>query len=117
MEVKVNAAGEVVLNVTNGDSQAALDLIHALQTDARKAQSQKIDPEKVSTGPLTKYQYLVWEYLCENDCTSGVTLNAMARALGISDGAVGQRLQHMVTLGYAVRVSSGRYRAEIPADR
>ena len=117
MEVKVNAAGEVVLNVTNGDGQAAMDIIHALQADARKAQSQKIDPLKTPTGPLSKKQYEVWEYLCENDCEVGVSLNAMGREIGITDGAVGQRMQDLIKLGYARRVSTGRYRAEIPVEK
>jgi hypothetical protein len=113
MKVTINHKGEVELDISNGDGQAAMDLIRSLQADARR---KHVDMAKVSTGRLNALQFKTWEFLAENDCEVGVHVDAIGRHLGITPGAAGQRCYTLVSLGYASRVSNGRYRALTPAN-
>lgn len=117
MKVKVNAKGEVELDVSNGESDEALRLIYKLQADARKsAAAPGLDPTKIRTGALNRTLYEVWEVLVENDCEVGVSIDAVSRQIGINNSAAGQRLLNLVKAGYARRVTLGRYRAETPEN-
>ena len=118
MKVTVNACGDVILDVSNGDGQAALDLIHALQADARKkkdseAHSTTMKESRTIVGDsgLNKIQYRTWEYLCEQDRTDGIHVSAVAQSFGISTPAANTRLIVLVKMGYAKRVHRGYYRA------
>jgi len=142
LKVTVNAKGDVTLDISNGEAQAALDFIRALQSEQRIAlqanpfqgrqrvtlevddpKPQALQPISKGTRPgvhtphdgaLNRSQYDAWEYLAENDCEVGVHLNALGRHLNISSSAAGQRCYTLIKLGYARRVAMGRYRALTP---
>ena len=118
MKVNVKADGTVELEVSNGEGQAAIDLIHALQADARRqaadAAANVSRAALAQSGGLNSVQYQAWEVLCENDCVVGVTVAAIARELKIKHSTASQRLLTLVKLGYAERVATGRYRAVTP---
>lgn len=123
MEIKVNADGEVILNVNNGETDKALEMIHALQADARRktlakdrSETGKQAQTKVGSGNLNAIQYRTWEYLCENDSPNGIHVSQLARAFGITNMAANSRLLVVEKLGYAKRVAKGYYRALTPAE-
>lgn len=126
MKVIISANGDVVLDITNGDGQTAIDLIHALQADARQKEasknrsltsreSQTMVPTG-GTGKLNTIQYRTWEYLCENDIASGVHVSQVAHAFGLSNTSANARLVTLFNLGYAQRVAKGYYRALTPSE-
>lgn len=121
MKVTINSDGEVTLDITNGDGQAALDLIHALQGDVKRQKSAEERREvhrqaaaKVDGSPLNVLQYRTWEYLCGNDCNDGIHVSSVGKAFGITNSAANTRLVALTNLGYAKRVHRGYYRAIIP---
>jgi hypothetical protein len=120
MKVTVNALGEVALEFSNGDGKAALEFVHSLQADARKAaqatERESTGVRQPGTGGLNALQYSTWEYLVTNDCESGVTVSAMAHDKGISVKASSQRMMTLANLGYARKVGTGKYRAETPSN-
>jgi len=63
-----------------------------------------------NTQHLNSLQYETWSFLVDNDCQNGIHVNAVARHLGISDSAASTRLRRLVSMGYAVRLSTGYYR-------
>jgi hypothetical protein len=114
MKVNVKADGTVELDVSNGEGQAALDLIHALQADARA--SARLVEEVAATrqaesAGLSQLLYRTWEYLVENDRPDGVHVSAVARAFGINDSAASERMQALLKAGNAKRSRRGYYRA------
>jgi len=126
MKVTVTANGEVVLDITNGDGQAALDLIHALQEDARRkevsASRQEASRAAATMVPisgtkeLNEIQYRTWSYLCDNDVAGGVHVSQVAHAFGINNMAANSRLLTLHKAGYAERTAKGYYRALTPSD-
>lgn len=127
MEIKVNAEGEVVINVVNGETDRAIDLIRALQGEARgkkinerRSESMKLAAQKVDTGlgsgKLNQIQYRTWEYLCENDCSDGIHISGVARAFGVPNTTANSRVLVLEKLGYAKRVRKGYYRALTPEN-
>jgi hypothetical protein len=121
MEIRVNANGDVIINVTNGETDKALEMIHALQADARRktlstdrSEVGKQAQTKVSGSNLNAIQYRTWEYLCENDNSGGVHVSQVARAFAVSNAAANSRLSTLYQLGYANRVAKGYYRALTP---
>lgn len=123
MEIKINADGEVVLNVAADETGEALSLIHALQKDARKKQvsetrseSMTLAAQRVQDSHLNALQYRTWEFLCENDNADGTHVSQLAKAFGINRAAANTRLIVLEKMGYAKRVAKGYYRALTPEN-
>jgi hypothetical protein len=123
MEIKVSADGEVTLNVTNGETDKAIDLIRALQYEAqrkqvsaRRSKSMKDAAVKVDDTNLNQLQYRTWEFLCENDTAEGVHVSQLAKAFGLNRAAANTRLVVLTNMGYAKRVHKGYYRALTPGE-
>jgi Fic family protein len=123
MEIRVNAEGEVILNVTNGEVDKAMELIHALQADARRKErtvthsaTMKAANTKVGDSNLNQIQYRTWEFLCENDNNEGIHVSQIAKAFGLTRAAANSRLLVIEKLGYAKRVHKGYYRALTPEN-
>lgn len=67
---------------------------------------------ETATAELTNDQYMTWQYLVDNEnAVNGVTVAAVARHLRLNRGAANHRLVTLVKLGFAERISRGRYRA------
>jgi DNA-binding MarR family transcriptional regulator len=123
MEIKVSADGEVTLVVTNGETDRALEFVHALQADARRkertishSQTMREANTKVGSSNLNQIQYRTWEYLCENDNNEGIHVSQLAKAFGLTRAAANSRLLVIEKLGYAKRVHKGYYRALTPEN-
>lgn len=127
MEVRVNKDGEVILNIANGDGQAAIDLIRALQGEAAATAKLKKHSEersaslkeasiKTGTGNLNQLQYRTWEYLTDNDCIDGIHVSQLAHAFGITTAAANTRVMTLHKLGYAKRIRKGYYKALTPEE-
>jgi len=133
MEVRINTEGEIIINITNGDGQAAFDLIDSLQNRAKRKKETSVRSElmrdantKVAvprpegsedvTGELNRIQYRTWEFLCENDSPDGVHVSRVAQAFGLTRAAANTRLVVLTNTGYAKRVHRGYYRAETPSN-
>jgi hypothetical protein len=121
MKVTVNADGDIVLDITSGDTESAMNLIDALQSRAANKRASEIRSEvavqaqtKVGTSNLNAIQYRTWEFLCENDCSAGIHVSAVARGFAISNAAANTRLIVLEKMGYAKRVQRGYYRALTP---
>jgi hypothetical protein len=121
MEIKVSADGEITLNVTNGETDKAVDLIRALRCDAQRAKtsanrskSMAEAAQKVDDSELNQLQYRTWEFLCENDNPDGVHVSQLAKAFGLNRAAANTRLVVLTNMGYAKRVHKGYYRALTP---
>jgi len=116
MKVIITPNGDVELDVSNGEGQAALDLINALQAQANaKAASQDISQKHrtltARMASLSKSQRQTYDLLIEFDSADGVHYTALAALLEASDGAVSHRLGLLETRGLVKRVSRGHYRA------
>ena len=121
MEVKLNAQGEVVINVTNGESGAALELLKALRAEQEGKKVSEIRSKSMTEaaekyGKLNGVQYRTWEYLVANDNPEGIHVSQVARAFGVSNAAANTRCLTLEKLGYAKRVHKGYYRALTPED-
>ena len=122
MKVTVNVDGiEVSIDIVNGEAESAIKFIDALRDreSRKKASQQRAETTiaaqtKVGCGNLNQIQYRTWEFLCENDCSAGIHVSAVARGFGISSPAANTRLIVLEKTGYAKRVQRGYYRALTP---
>lgn len=72
-------------------------------------------PVEADAAGLTEPLYRTWKYLVAHENTKlGVTLSSLARHLRVTNPAAGFRVNKLIQLGYAERVSRGRYRAVCP---
>lgn len=115
--------GDITVEFHNGEGESVLDFIEAVQHRTAKKTASKIRSEisvqsqtKVGSGKLNAIQYRTWEFLCENDCSAGIHVSAVARGFGISSPAANTRLIVLEKMGYAKRVQRGYYRALTPED-
>lgn len=114
MKVHINSDGTVELDVVDGESHAAIELIDALQ--ARRHESIKLadDVRESRAGEsanLTATLYRTWEFLVNNDCPDGVHISAVARAFACGDAAASARMKELLKQGNAKRIRRGYYRA------
>lgn len=114
MKVHINSDGTVELDVVDGESHAAIELIDALQ--ARRHESIKLADETREsrageTANLSSALYRTWEFLVNSDTPDGVHISAVARAFAITDACASSRLKELLSQGNAKRVRRGYYRA------
>lgn len=114
MKVHINSDGTVELDVVDGESHAAIELIDALQA-RRRTSIQLADEVRESrageTANLTASLYRTWEFLVNNDNPDGVHISAVARAFACGNIAATDRLKALLKQGNAKRVRRGYYRA------
>jgi hypothetical protein len=114
MKVHINSDGTVELDVVDGESHAAIELIDALQARRRESIQLADDVRESRAGEtvnLTAALYRTWEFLVNNDCPSGVHISAVARAFAITDASASSRLKDLLKQGNAKRIRRGYYRA------
>lgn len=117
MKVSISPEGNVELDVSNGETENAIELIQKLQQTNKEKESVRAleHAERIEkTTELNGWQYDLWNWLCDNDNINGIPIAAAARHFELTSGAMGQRLARLVKIGYASRPVNGRYRAKTP---
>ena len=104
MKVTITPDGTIELDVSNGDGQAALDLIRSLQVaDPPPAPLQRHDPAALS--PIQRGTLEVLQAHPE-----GCHYTVVAEFLGLSPSVANTRCQAVTHLGFAERIRAGVYR-------
>lgn len=108
--------GEVSFDVDTIDDAVALAQRIKIEPSPSREGEEPPDGElsacdSYATAELTGAQYEAWAYLVANEnLVHGVTISAVARHLKVNNSTAGARLAKLVSMGYAERVSMGRYR-------
>lgn len=106
MKVQLNDDGSMEFDVQCED-----DIILLKKITEKKDEKQIRKDDLNAVGAMNKWEYETYCYLVDHDCEEGVAIDAMHRALDITNGAAYTRCATLVKRGHAKRVGRGRYKA------
>lgn len=116
MKVTTTINGTEIM-IENDDYNEIIGFVNKISQKEKENGSVKaIEHEErvAKTAELNTWQSELWNWLADNDCETGLPIAGAARAFGVNQDAMGQRLARLVKMGYATRPIQGRYRAKTP---
>ena len=114
MKITVSPDGTLELEVTDGDSQAALEIIRSLQAPQGVAPESEGEPSPEPVEPrdpaaLSRPQRETYEVIASHP--QGCHYTKVAEILGLEPTVINSRLGGLRKLGYVEWIRAGVYRA------
>jgi predicted transcriptional regulator of viral defense system len=106
MKVTISKHGDVTLDITNGDGQAALDLIRALQAD-NSSEAITYDRQPYHRSLNVAHDEDVFDYV--NQYAYGRTLDQVAVRFDMNKSTASGKLSRLHQSGRLAKLDRGRY--------